>query len=141
MRVYEKIPQSDMSLLPRLMKGLDGIIEDGKEKEKKSIRITDSMYLYFDFEDYNATNYLNHIKLLDLSLEIYKIDSEMEISAKIYEESQEPKMKEIIFDDMKKRYPEYFPKLEELVNFLKNVIDETKQQQKKIISEMKKYDL
>ena len=140
-RVYEKIPKSDILLLPRLIKEINGIIENAKEKEKSSRRISEAMYLYFDFENYNETSYMNHKNLLDLSLEIHKIDSDMEISAKIYEESQDPKMKEIIYDDIKKRFPEYFPKLDELVKLMRKVIDEAKQQQKKIISEMKKYDL
>jgi hypothetical protein len=140
-RVYEKIPQSDISLLPRLTKEINNITEDAIEKEKTSKRISDSMYLYFDFEDYNINSHSNHINLLELSLAIYNIDFDMEIRAKILQESQDPAMRDIIYDDIKKRFPEYFPKLEELVKLGRKAVEEAKNQQKKIISEMKKYDL
>ena len=99
------------------------------------------MYLYFDFEDYNKSSHSNHIKLLELSLEIHKMDFDMEIRTKILQESTDPAMRDIVYDDIKKRFPEYFPKLEELVKLLKKVVEESRIQQKKIVAEMKKYDM
>ena len=139
-RVYEKIPQSDILLLPRLIEEIKSLTDDFKDKEKKAKELTDAMFMYFDFDEYQRGSALNSKKLLHLSLEIYDVDSDMEITARIYEEAKDNKFKEFVFEDLKKRYPNYFPKLEELVVLGKKAIEEAKQQQKKIISEMKKYD-
>ena len=53
------------------------------------------MYLYFDFENYNEISNSNHTKLLELSLEIHKLDSDFEITAQILNESTDPAMRDI----------------------------------------------
>ncbi|MCJ7553561.1 MAG: hypothetical protein MUO34_06715 [Ignavibacteriaceae bacterium] len=139
-RVYEKIPQSDITLLPQLLKELDDSRKDAEKRAKSSKKISNSMYMYFDFDDYLLSDKSNRRKLLDLSLEISKIDYDMEILSSIYQKYEDPQMKGIVFDDLKKRFPQYFPKLEKLVTLGRKAVEEARLQQKKIISEMKSHD-
>lgn len=141
-RVYEKIAESDIEKFPFIYKEIEMLNKETKGAIEATDKIANRMYLYFDFEEYIDKEKSNLDALLNISTEIRALDFEMEIKVKISKDFENNKeMQEIIFKDIKEKFPSYIPKLKELVELGYKAQIEAKKQLKKIKEEMKKYDL
>ncbi len=141
-RVYEKISKSDIEKIPFIYKKIEVLNKGTKEAIEATDKIANRMYLYFDFEEYIDNGKSNLDALLDISTEIRELDFDMEIKGKILNDFENNKeMQNIIFKEIKEKFPSYIPKLKTLVELGNKAQTEARKQLKKIREEMKKYDL
>ena len=141
-RVYEKISKSDIEKIPFIYKELEILSKGTKEAIEATDKIANRMYLYFDFEEYidKEKSYLD--ALLDIATEIRELDFDMEIKSKILKDFENNKeMQDIIFKEVKEKFPSYIPKLIELVELGNKAQTEARKKLKNVREEMKKYDL
>lgn len=114
-RLYEKTIGTKVEQLPYIYKEIEYLNNESKTAIKAVGNIANTMYLYFDLDDYIDIDQSNMRKLIDITLEIRAIDYEIELDTKILNENQNNEFGKFIFEEIKKKYPEYFPKLKELV--------------------------
>ena len=81
-RVYEKLAKSDIEKIPFIFKELEIFSKDTKNALEASRKIANRMYLYFDFDEYLEKVDSDLNTLLNISIEIRSLDSEMETKSK-----------------------------------------------------------
>lgn len=139
--INEKMVEAELEQYPFLLKKREEANEDYSEDLKVETSVG-KIYLYFDIEGSIFTEDANYKKLIEITSELDKIDSELEIQTNMLEYLKEDKpAQDVVYKKITAKVKEYIPKLKEMISLITKDREEVFQNFRIIKNEMKKYNL
>ena len=124
-----------------LLKQREFVNQDYSESSQLTKNSIGKMYLYFDLEEYISFDNAKYKKFIEISSELDKIDSEIEIQTNLLEYFKEDKeLRDKIFAIISEKAKDYVPKIKEIVELLNSSKEEAFKNIAFIKNQMKKYN-